>query len=629
MENFALDFCYRLRPQEPPPKEILIVGIDAPSFRELKEPWPWPRRWHAQLIRRLHQLGAAVIVFDVFFGEPSTSEDDQLLATAIRESGQVILARLLDVTRDPFFFRQILRQPLPEFCVGACALAVILHTPDPDKVVRRFHLAPAGQETLPQVVVRQFRPNLTLTPGLTGLIHYAGPSGHLETVSYHRVIDDKHPLPPEQVRGRIVLVGRVLDALTLPQTQADAFLTPLDGPTGRYMSGVEIQGHIIHTLLTGRAGRELSPVSRLGFYLAALFLFSALVTPRSPQAGLAILAAASLALWFGALAVFCRFQVWVHPVLLGIGLALVYTGNLLLHHLRNLHEKRWLRRAFSHYVAPEVVETLMLNPKRLALGGEEVVVTVMFADLAGFSNLAATMAPRDLFHLLNDYFTPMTDLVLEYSGTLDKYVADSLMALWGAPLSQPDHARRACQASLAIQHHVEELVRERRARGLVPLGLHIGLHSGPVVAGNVGSREHFNYTILGDTVNLAARLEGLNHHYGTGIIISDATRTRAGAGFLVRELDQVQVKGRLQPVTIFELLREAPGESSPPWLASFQAGRTAYLQRDWPLATRYFAEVLRLKPEDGPATLYLNRCRHHLAFPPPPDWEGVAVFDGK
>jgi hypothetical protein len=154
----------------------------------------------------------------------------------------------------------------------------------------------------------------------------------------------------------------------------------------------------------------------------------------------------------------------------------------------------------------------------------------------------------------------LTDIVLAHGGTLDKYMDSSLMAVWGAPLPQPDHARRACLAALAMQRYMDEALRERQALGQAFLGLRVGLHSGPVMAGNVGSREHFNYTIMGDTVNLTHRLQGVNRHYGTRLIISDATRSLAGPGFLGRELDRVQVRGRTQPVTIYELVWVAPGD---------------------------------------------------------------------
>lgn len=630
MENSVLDLCYRLRPASPPPREILIVGIDAASFRALGHSWPWPRRYHAHLIQRLTKAGAALIVFDVFFGEPSNAQDDQLLSAAIRESGKVVLARLVEATRDPQFSRQIELKPLETFCSGTCGLGVSLLTPDPDGVVRRFHLSPAGQQTLPEVVVRHLKPKLAFPPELSGLISFEGPPQHLESLSYHQVLDDQKPLPPELVRGRVVLVGRVIDEGSPPQTQVDAFVTPFGGTNGTYMSGVEIQGHIIHTLLTGAWGQELSLGPRLALYLGVLLIFSLLAVHFSPKAGIGVLALAGLGLFLTSLAVFCNFKIWIPPVLPGVGMVMVYSSNLFTHHIYDLHEKRWLRQAFSHFVSPEVVETLLAHPERLQLGGEELEATVMFADLAGFSELSSYMAPRDLIHLLSDYFTPLTDIVLAYGGTLDKYMESSLMAAWGAPLAQPDHARRACQAALAMQRQVEELLRHRQARGLPYLGLRLGLHSGPVMAGNVGSRERFNYTIMGDTVNLASRLQEVNHHYGTHIILSDATRSLlAGQGLLMRELDQVQVRGRVQPVTIFELVWSAPGEPTPLWHSAFQAGRAAYLERNWRQAASHFEEVIRLKPEDGPATLYLRRCWQYLEAPPPPEWQGISVLESR
>jgi adenylate cyclase len=179
-----------------------------------------------------------------------------------------------------------------------------------------------------------------------------------------------------------------------------------------------------------------------------------------------------------------------------------------------------------------------------------------------------------------------------------------------------------------MQRRIDEDLRERQARGQPFLGLSPGLHSGLVMAGNVGSRERFNYTIMGDAVNLTHRLQEMNQSYGTHLILSGATRSLAGDGFLMRELDLAQVRGRLQPVTIFELVWSAPGDPRPLWLSSFVEGRAAYLRRDWRQAALLFEEVIRLKPQDGPATLYLRRCRRYQEAPPPPDWEGVAGLEG-
>jgi adenylate cyclase len=629
LDNAIMDLGCRLRPVGPPPREILIAGIDAASFHARGEAWPWPRRDHARLIDRLTRAGAALIVFDVFFGESSNAEDDRLLAQAIKKSGKVVLARVIESTQDPLFSRQIILNPLEPLCAAACGLGVSLLTPDPDGVVRHFYLSLAGQETLPDVVVRLLKPELTWPTGFSALIRYTGPPQHLESMSYYQILAHEEAFLRERVQDRVVLVGRTIEDVPLAQGQVDAFLTPYSGGSKSLMAGVEIQGNIIYDLLTGTWGKEISPGWRAGLYFVVLLTFSLLMVRLSPGAGLALLAALGLGLLLSAWLALCFFYVWIQPVLLGTGLVLLYGINLFTLHLSGLQEKRWLHQAFTHYVSQEVVETLMTHPERFELGGVELEATVMFADLAGFADISQSMAPKDLVNLLSDYFTPLTDIVLAHGGTLDKYIDSRLMAVWGAPLPQADHARRACQAALAMLRRVEDDLRERQARGQAFLGLRLGLHSGQVMAGNVGSKERFNYTIMGDTVNLAHRLQEVNRHYGTRLILSDATRSLAGPGLLMRELDQVQVRGRNQPVTIFELAWAAPGGEAPLWLTSFEEGRTAYLTRDWQEASRHFEEVIRLKPEDGPATLYLRRCWRYLEVPPPPDWEGVAVLNGR
>jgi adenylate cyclase len=629
VENALLDFCCRNRPLSSPPRDILLAGIDADSFRALGQSWPWSRQLHARLIDRLTKANAALIVFDVFFGEPTDPEDDRLLTEAVKKSGKVVLARVIESTQDPLFSRQIILNPLDSLSAGAIGVGVSLLTPDADGVVRHFHLTLAGQKTLPSEVVRLLRPKLALPEDFSGLIRYAGPPQHLECMSFYQILEENEPALKERVEGRVVLVGRMIEDDPLSQGQVDAFRTPYSRSPGAFMSGVEIQGNVIYDLLTGTWGREISPAWRFGLYLGLLLAFSLVAVYLSPGASLAVLGVLGLVILLGTWVALCFFRLWLQPVLLGAGLVGIYGVTLFTHHLTSLQEKRWLHQAFTHYVPQEVVDTLLAHPERLELGGVELEASVMFADLAGFKELSQNMAPRDLVNLLSDYFTPLTDIVLAHGGTLDKYMDSSLMAVWGAPLPQADHARRACQAALAMQRRIADDLRVRQARGQAFLGLSLGLHSGQVMAGNVGSRERFNYTIMGDTVNLAHRLQGLNRYYGTHLIVSDASRLQAGKSFFMRQLDQVQVRGRKKPVTIFELVWVAPGESEPLWLSFFEAGRAAYRERDWHNAVLNFEEVIRLKPEDGPAALYLRRCRRYQEAPPPPDWKGVAVLEGR
>ena len=360
-----------------------------------------------------------------------------------------------------------------------------------------------------------------------------------------------------------------------------------------------------------------------------IFLASLLLIHLNPVSGL-IFTGVGLVLITGvSFGLFYLARFWMPPFLMSTGLVVVYSGNVLGHYFVEAREKRWLRHAFSRYVSPSVVEVITTNPERLELGGEEVETTVLFADLEGFTQLSESTPPQALIKLLNDYFSPMTQIILAHQGTLDKYIGDAIMALWGAPMPLSDHALRACWAALEMERTMTDLQKEWQIEGLPPLTARIGVHSGSVVAGNVGSRERFNYTVLGDTVNLASRLEGVNKVYGTRILLSENTCRHVQDRLLVRELDLVQVKGRGQPVTIYELLGSQPPEGRPPWLDYFAAGLKAYRDRDWEEASQAFGEVLQLRPEDRPSQVFLGRCRFFAVAPPPLDWQGVFVLEGK
>lgn len=629
LEYLGLDLGYQLRPSQPSPPELLIVGIDEPSFQELRRAWPWPRRLHAELVRRLTAAGASLIVFDVLFADPTTPEDDRIFAGALGQAGNVLLAQTVSITQDPHFSRRILVQPEAAFRKAAKGVGLAMITPDGDGVVRHFRLHLYGQETLPALAARCFQPRIDLPPHLSGLINFTGSNRSIDTVSYYQVLDEKHPLPPSRIRGRIVLVGRMLEASPTPQAQADSFFTPFFAKDSRLMAGVEIQGHIIHTLLRGGWGRELPSPARVLWYLAVFLLVSHLLARLSPLKGLAAVVVLVFSILGISLGLFLFLNFWVPPVLVCGGLALIFGGNVLGHYLIEAGEKRWLRQAFKRYISPTLVETIIAHPERLELGGLEVEVTVLFADLEAFTSLSEGMPPHDLVRILNEYFTPVTRIILEHQGTLDKYIGDAVMALWGAPVPFPDHALRACEAALCMQASMGPVQQEWQSRGLPPLKARLGLHSGPVIAGNIGSLELFNYTAIGDTVNLASRLEGANKIYGTSILLSESTYRQVAEVLLLRELDLIQVKGRGQPVTIYELLGQRQGTGLPEWLEIFEAGREAYQRQDWDVAVGHFQTVLRLKPEDPPTQIFLTRCRNFQEQPPPPDWQGVHVLESK
>jgi adenylate cyclase len=522
----------------------------------------------------------------------------------------------------------MLIEPLPSLRPAARGVGLMAITPDPDGVVRRFRTRLGGETTLPAAAAAQVEPPVDLPADSAGLINFVGPPRSIDTVSYYQVLDTHQPLPERRVRSRIVLVGRTLEASVTPQAQADAFYTPFYASGGQLMSGVEVHGHILHTLMTRSWGRELSPLWRLGFALWVLLSAAAILSPQRLASSLVFLFILVVLIVGASCLLFWKWRLWLPPVLPILSLALLYVGAVTWEYLLEYREKRWLRQAFSRYVSPALVEDIIAHPERLKLGGEVREVTVLFADLAGFTGISEEMPPEVLIRLLNDYFSAMTRIILARRGTVDKFIGDALMAVWGAPVPMPDHGVLACRSALEMQEAMRRLQETWRESGLPELSARIGLHSGRVLAGNVGSADRFDYTVMGDTVNLASRLEGVNKRYGTEILVTEATCGRAADRFLFREVDRVQVKGRYQPVAIYELLGPA-APAPPPWLAAFSAGRAAYLARDWPRAAAHFQEVLSLQPDDPPARIFLERCRHYQEQPPPPDWQGVFVLEEK
>jgi len=298
-------------------------------------------------------------------------------------------------------------------------------------------------------------------------------------------------------------------------------------------------------------------------------------------------------------------------------------------------EKRKVRSAFGQYVNAEVIRLLLVNPQLVEPRKTE--ITVMFSDIRGFTTISEKLDAQDLAIFLNSYLSDMTNIVFDTRGTLDKYIGDAVMAFWGAPVEEPNHAVNACSAAIAMMKRVRELQILWEAEGKPKLDIGIGLNSGPASVGNMGSALQHGYTALGDTVNLASRLEGLNKEYGTHILVNESTYAAVkDAGLLFRELDIIRVKGKLQPVTIYELVGKLSeleqdltlGELRQR-LQDFAAARELYRRRDWEQAQNAFQEILNRAPDDGPSRMYWKRCQEYLFDEPPVGWDGVFTMTHK
>jgi class 3 adenylate cyclase len=330
--------------------------------------------------------------------------------------------------------------------------------------------------------------------------------------------------------------------------------------------------------------------------------------------------------------VFSAVGLWmpaVHPVTSGV---LIYLAISVHGFFVEKQEKNRVRTAFSTYMTPAVVDQVLMDPSMLRLGGQRREMTVFFSDLAGFTTISEACSPEELVALLNDYLSSMTDIIFRHGGTLDKYEGDGIMAFWNAPLEQDDHAYRCCCAALDCVEFLEREMRPRLIQAGKPgLEVRVGVNTGQMIVGNMGSHARMDYTVMGDAVNLGARLETANKVYGTHVMISEYTREKIGEKLICREIDKLIVKGKHKPVTAFEIVGR-PGKISSEKeasLALYNEGLVKYKGRDWDGAATLFKEAEEKMPCDGPSMAYIDRCAAYKIQPPPEDWDGVWILASK
>jgi adenylate cyclase len=669
-EELATDLMMRARGKLRPDPRIVVCAVDGDSVHKLGR-WPWRRTLVAELIDRLRADGAKVVALDIVFSDPSPhdagydlSADDRVLAASIRNAGQVVLGYFF--RREPInlnaetlerevYNQNLISRPLsvpvrpgveanlPLFAGAAIDQGFFSHERE-SGVLRHYALAIRhGDGYYPPLALRAaevFLGNRGLTlasrSGVAEVklgdreilanergelwVNYLGPARTFPTIPAWKVL--ARQTPPGTFRNRLVFVG-------LTETGVgDVQSTPFD----REIPGVEVHANVADNLLRSRYILDTGLLRGISLLAAALLALAvALLVLRPARHLLGAAAAAVLVLGWPLLA-YAAFiaRGWhlqaVAPMLSGV-LALVLS--LRVRVAAEEERAQRIRQTFEHYVSGGVVEEMLRHPERVKLGGERREMTVLFSDIRGFTSISETLDPEALVRLLNELFTPMTRLVLENGGTLDKYMGDALMAFFGAPLSQPDHAARACRAAIAMREKLVDLNAGWHRDGKLPshltLGIGIGLNSGEMSVGNVGSDVVFGYTVIGDNVNLGSRIEGLNKDYGSKILVSEYTAGAAGGGFLFRELDLVRVKGKKQPVGIHELMDAAPGSPDQAERAAlFARGLAAYRAQDFTGATALFADLAD-RLDDGTGRIFHERCRHYLEDPPPADWDGVEV----
>lgn len=579
--------------------------------------WPWPRLVHAQLIDYLAAGGAKVIAYDVLFAEHDRhkfmvgdtewtgEESDAALVEATKKAGNVVHAaeassaelvmarpwQPADDANPCIEHRPRLTPPFEALAAASKAIGHTYFVYDADGPLRRTSpvievdgrpvLSLALASTMTSAGLRREEVGVVgeslkigsfsvpLIPetiadyeyknahACRALIAWRGPAQNLagqptfESFSFYelfysqqQVIEKQKPkIDPAIFKDRIVIVGVTAQGLH------DVFTTSFGkGP----IAGPEVYANIIdawqqhRVIVPGVAWQGVVHTLVLALFVAAVGMFANVwITGAAALVALASVAGLSMSLF--------AMGFWIPVTVPSLAIAFTFVGDLTWKYVVEGREKRQVQKLFARFVAKDVYDQLVADPSLAMLGGKRRDMTVLFSDVRGFTALAEKGVPEDVVRQLNEYFSRMVQVLFAHRGTLDKFVGDMLMALFGAPLDDEEHAEHAVQTALAMAGALDELNREWESRGMIPLSIGIGINTGDMVAGNIGSDTIMSYTVIGDAVNLGARLESLNKEYGTRVIISDATRVRLKGRYDIRPLGEVIVKGKSEAVVIFEV----------------------------------------------------------------------------
>jgi adenylate cyclase len=663
---------------------VVIVGIDEKSIRELGRFGDWPRAHYARLVDRLNDGCARVIAFDVGFLE--SHPDDPMVAASLRrfaesdidrvrqQCGQAqrrsIVLPVIGLPEDPTLQRAGEYKQFPDRGQDTDTYRSVTPfeghvnvVPDADGSVRRSPLVIRAQgQEYPALGlmaamaytnqatqgftrdadghgIRAMRRLLPTDPFFRMIITWAGPPSRVfrpesqtfRSVSFVDVMQGN--VPPETFKDKMVFLG-LMDASGF----ADDYQVPTSEVGGK-MKGVEIHANVFTTVVAPFFYKDQDLITTIGVVWIVCYV-TALVVFRFSVVVSAVFAFIAGASWFLGGQTYATHPAFrdlegtpiPNLVFPPLGLLMTFLLAAIYRVVIEQAEVRATRSAMSKYLSPAIMAEVLKDPDQLRLGGDQRVMTVLFTDIRGFTSISEQMQPTALIELLNGYLTAMTDIVYEWQGVLDKYMGDAIMAWWGAPTDQPDHAYRACMTGLQMRATLRELHKTWAEQGVPQLEMGVGVNTGPMVYGNTGSKERFDFTVLGDAVNLSSRLEGANKEYGSNVIISESTfQEIKDRHFVTRFLDVIEVKGKTEPVPIYELIGlEGQVESWVPELVSgWDIAMGLYRARDFSLAESAFQRVLDISPTDGPANVYVQRCMELRTNPPAPDWDGVFVMTHK
>lgn len=660
-----------------PSEEIVIIGIDANTVEEkanggLGKFYDWRRTIYIDLINNLEEAGAGIIGFDIIFSEPSENipqeeidtifqesslnesefaskiskiaanyapikihPDDELFSKTLSKYDNIILgAKLKLATENPQLANFDIKQadlPYDIFIRNNYDNIGFTDAKESeDTTIRELPLIAKDNKgntymSFALKIAQEYlgeRIDQNLIPTKNGhyIVNYQAKPFSYKQLSFKNVL--KGDFDPKDIEGKIVLIGVTTKKL------GDQFPTPKS--TDQFMPGIEIHANAIQTILEKKFLENQTKTSQTITIFALAILGS--------------LALVFLNIWFGiilAIALFFGYYgtahaaysngVIVNMVYPFITILLTYMSSIVYKYFAELKQRKEIQTAFGRYLSPNVLKEVLKDPHLLHRSGMKKEITVFFSDIAGFTSVSETLDPHTLIDLINDYLGAMTQIIMKHEGTLDKYVGDAIVAYFGAPLKQVDHAQKACRVALEMRAYLPKLHEKWKKEGKPIIDFRIGINTGIAIVGNIGSQQHYDYTIMGDEVNLGSRLEGANKKYGTKIMVSEDTYLKVKNYFEFRKLDHLRVKGKKEAIQVFELLAHkgqmsATGQKL---LETYEKGLHLYFGRQFGEANKLFKKALEIYPDDGPSKLYLQRSEVLRDFPPPEDWDGVFTMKTK
>jgi adenylate cyclase len=641
-QHLSYDSAFLVRPKSAIP-DVVLVYLDEASHKELQQPYnaPWDRELHARLLDRLTADHARAVVFDVVFSDPVESrkavlspdllaqavQADRQLARAIKANGQVVLGADLAIGNlHETIGGQTITLPADTFRQAAAGYGLVSLTVEPGFAVRQIFTGEDRMPGLAWVTARLLGARLE-NAAVERWLNYYGPPDSLPCISYYQAL---YPdgVRPGFFRDKVVFVGSRLTTGFSGQSR-EAFATPYSLWTGRLSPGVEIHATAFLNLYHGDHLKCWPAWMEVGVLLFAALIFGLGLVLLRPS--LAVVSSLAAGLLIGLLAMLSVWQShhwfsWLIVVAAQLPVALLWAA--LFNSFHSYLEKRLIEQSLSYYISPQRVKYILQHPSALKPGAELQTISILFSDIANFSKIAGRLLPGDLVKLLNGYFEFALRCVYETDGTVVKLIGDSIFSIWNAPEPQSNHQERACRTALRMRAQLARL--DAAQTNTPPLHTRIGLHSGVACVGNFGSSARFDYTAIGDSINLASRLEGLNKHLGTGILVSREILSGIEDRFLTRLIGYFRLKGIDRVIEAYELLAAADeGVTRPAGWEIFARALHHFQRQDFETAESLFKQALALLVDDGPSRFYLELIPRLRQTPPGTEWAGEVDMKSK